>query len=83
MQTVHIRLGQLERDIEERPLKQQQDMATIVSPIAVAKAVVKIDIRLLVSNKIDQLRSHIDKLEIQAADSWSQQTLTCAPRTGD
>ena len=54
MQTVYIRLGQLERDIEERPLKQQQDMATTVSPIAVAKAVVKIDIRLLVSNKIDQ-----------------------------
>ena len=55
-------------------------MATIVSLIADAKTVVKNDLRLLVSDKFDQLHTHIDRLETQVAD-LGQQTLTCAPRT--
>ena len=38
--TIHVRLGQLERVVEELPLKQQQDMATVVSLIADAKTVI-------------------------------------------
>ena len=63
--TVHIRLGQLERVIQELPLKQQQDMATVVSLIADAKTVVKNDLRLLVSDKFDQLHTHLDRLELE------------------
>ena len=61
-------LGQLECDIEELPLKQQPDMATVVSLIADAKTVVKNDTCLHASDKFDQLCSHIDKLETGAAD---------------
>ena len=39
--TVHIRLRQLERVIEELPLKQQQDMATVVSLIADTETIVE------------------------------------------
>ena len=65
---VHIRLGQLERVIEELPLKQQQDMSTVVSLIEDAETVVKNDLRLLVSDRFDQLHTHIDRLETRVAD---------------
>ena len=72
--TIHIRLGQLERVIEELPLKQQQDMATVVSLIADAKTVTKNDLRLLVSDKFDQLHTHINRLETRVADLESANT---------
>ena len=72
--TIHVRLGKLERVIEELPLKQQQDMATVVSLIANAKTVAKNDLRLLASDKFDQLRTHIDRLETRGADLESANT---------
>ena len=49
--------------LKKIPLKQQQDMATVVSLIANAKTVVKNDICLHVSYKYDELHSQVDKLE--------------------
>ena len=49
-------------------------MATVVSLIADAKTVVKNDLRLLVSDKFDQLNTHIDRLEIRVADLESANT---------
>ena len=72
--TVHIRFGQLERGTEKLPLKQQQDMATVVSLIADAKTVVKNDLRLLAGDKFDQLQTHIDRLETRVADLESANT---------
>ena len=72
--TVHIRLGQLERVIEELPLKQQQDMSTVVSLIEDAETVVKNDLCLLVSDKLNQLHTHRDRLETRVADLESANT---------
>ena len=49
-------------------------MATTVSLIADAKTVVKNDLRLLVSDKFDQLNTHIDRLETRVVDLESANT---------
>ena len=49
-------------------------MATVVSLIADSKTVVKNDLRPLVSDKFDQLNTHIDRLETRVADLESANT---------
>ena len=49
-------------------------MATVVSLIADAKTVVKNDLRLLVSDKFDQLHTHADRLKTRVADLESANT---------
>ena len=49
-------------------------MATVVSLIADAKTVVKNDLLPLVSDKFDQLNTHIDRLETRVADLESANT---------
>ena len=49
-------------------------MATVVSLIADARTVVKNDLRLLVSDRFDQLHTHIDRLETRVADLESANT---------
>ena len=49
-------------------------MATVVSLIADAKTVTKNDLRLLVSDKFDQLHTHRNRLETRVADLESANT---------